>query len=420
MPKKFSEFLYLFSTFFFLIIVAWLSSKIIAHQYQKKGGTIINNVIDKYYKGDFGISICENEPRIDEHTSEQVKFAIDYFQKAIQYNGSLAYSYLQLGRSFCLLDDTQNAIIAFESYLNYQSNNPLGHLELAFAYESLCLHNRTNNQICRNDFYTEKIRYEYLESGVDIQNFIDNGVIMINNMQYSSALIWLTRALWLDPESEDAYYQVGQVYLNQEEWETAKNWFGLGIDMFPSYPHLNIGYGWAMYELGYSIQLVKEEFLESIELDDTNGDGYYAIGQLLTREGNYSEADIWFEQAIERNPDRQRWYIARGNAAREAGKYNAAIENYLEGIALFPEFAASYYQISLAYLLNNQPEKATDAIEFAIELMGRPDERYHIRAGQIYESTGDLPKAKTAYLTALQIDPNNKTAKERLLSMKDN
>ena len=74
----------------------------------------------------------------------------------------------------------------------------------------------------------------------------------------------------------------------------------------------------------------------------------------------------------------------------------------------------SYYEISWAYYMNDQPQQAIAAIEWALELSYTPNSSYYYRAGFLYERNDQIDKARAAYERAAELDPSDKRVKDAL------
>ena len=206
--------------------------------------------------------------------------------------------------------------------------------------------------------------------------------------------------------------RLGDALRAQKRWDEAVAVYESTLVQAPDDWAAHIGVGWTRYERGDGLQAAMSEFQKGINTPGSQGNGQFAIAQALTREKRFEEADAWFAQALALNPNARWWYIARGDAARQAGNLTLALAVYQEALARFPDFAYAYYQIAYVYQLNEQPAQAMIAIERALALMAPPNVYYYIRAGSIYEWTGDETLALHAYRQALLIDPQNVTALE--------
>lgn len=206
--------------------------------------------------------------------------------------------------------------------------------------------------------------------------------------------------------------RLGDALRAQKRWDEAITAYESVIIQAPDDWAAHIGLGWARYERGDSLQAAMSEFQGAINAPNSQGNGQLAIAQALTREKRFEEADAWFAQALALHPDNPGWYVARGNAARQAGNLALALAVYQEALTRFPDFGYAYYEIAQAYRLNEQSAQAIVAIERALALIAPPNAGYYARAGNIYEWAGDKNQALYAYRQALQIDPQNAEARK--------
>jgi len=151
-------------------------------------------------------------------------------------------------------------------------------------------------------------------------------------------------------------------------------------------------------------------FERMISLSPSKGDGYFAMGQLMASEGKPEEADAWFLQAIDRNPDNPWWWVVWANTARDSEDPSLALDIYNEAVQRFPDYALLYFEMARAYQLASDGELAIQAIQEALAYQERPNAWFFVRAGEIYEWAGERPQARSEYLSALEVDPGNTSA----------
>jgi tetratricopeptide (TPR) repeat protein len=204
--------------------------------------------------------------------------------------------------------------------------------------------------------------------------------------------------------------RLGDDLRSQGRWDDALKAYEKTIIRTPYDWAAYVGIGWIKYERGDGLQPAISEFQKVIDIPESNGNGQYAIAQVLTREKRFEEADVWFTQAIALDPKARGRYLTRANAARESGDLTLALAVYQETLKRFPDYTAAYYEIAYAYRLNKQPAQAISAIDGALLRMAPPDASYYARAGGIYEWAGDASRALEAYRQALRIDPQNAAA----------
>ena len=203
---------------------------------------------------------------------------------------------------------------------------------------------------------------------------------------------------------------LGKILLKEKHYDESikayqEAFTGAAVDYW-----LYIDLGWAYYERGDSLEIVLQEFQKAIDLNNQRGNGYFAIGEVLANEGRYSEADDWFAQAIERNPEMKWWWLVRANRARSAGKYSLANQYYQEAISQFPDWDYVYYNWALNYKLLEDKANAQKYIEKALVSASEPYIEFYLRAGDIYEWVGNNGKALEVYRDVLLIEPTNLVA----------
>lgn len=219
--------------------------------------------------------------------------------------------------------------------------------------------------------------------------------------------------------------ELGTLYQGQKAWHKALAIYTQLVAALPDSAPDWVQLGWLYYERDKDSAQAMAQFQRAITVAPQEGDGYYAIGSLLSSEQRYQEAEPWFAQAVEREPNQPWWYLTQASNLEQAGKLPVALQIYTVVEQRFPKFAQGYHQAAWAYQQAKQPTKAIVAIEQAIQLARdnygtdhKTQASYYTRAGQIYESTGKLTAAVAAYEKAEQLDPSQKEAQNGLARLK--
>lgn len=71
-------------------------------------------------------------------------------------------------------------------------------------------------------------------------------------------------------------------------------------------------------------------------------------------EGNWLEAEMYYQQLIEKVPEDSYAWMRMGNARLQTGQINAAIAAYQESIKHSPNQSKPYYNLSTAYMIQAQ------------------------------------------------------------------
>lgn len=103
----------------------------------------------------------------------------------------------------------------------------------------------------------------------------------------------------------------------------------------------------------------------AIGLDRANAQMYHQSAILLSMAGLNKEARTRLFEGWELAPEDPIFPYSLGLLAAETGDLNAAIGYLEEAVALEPDFSRAWYNLSLAYQRNNQPEKSEAAMRRA-------------------------------------------------------
>jgi tetratricopeptide (TPR) repeat protein len=177
----------------------------------------------------------------------------------------------------------------------------------------------------------------------------------------------------------------------------------------------HIGLGWVYYESIGDAQAAEAEFSQAIEIAPAQGDGYAAMGELRARQQQYGEAEEWYVQAVDRNPNSRWWQLARASAVRSAADLERAARLYQDVTVQFPDFGEAYFELGLTYDLLGEPDRAAGCMDEALAKMMAPIAWHYDQAGRVYAAAGEWGMSADAYARALALDTTDSTATEGLL-----
>jgi tetratricopeptide (TPR) repeat protein len=245
-----------------------------------------------------------------------------------------------------------------------------------------------------------------------------SGYLMDTAGDLQGTVALLNDSLATYPDSSQRLYwyrRLGNILRRHDNLGEAEQVYQAAAIEYPDDITFLIGLGWVHYEQGEGLEKALIEFQQAIEIAPDKGDGYHAIGEVLTDAGRFDEADTWYQHAIEHDPTNWIYALDRANNARQAGAYALAISIYQAALSTFPDHSAELnYDLAWAYRLDSQPENARTSIEQALTLMKPLNEYYCLRAGLIYEWRGETDLAVEAYQRALTINPNSSAAQNAL------
>ena len=225
--------------------------------------------------------------------------------------------------------------------------------------------------------------------------------------------------------NNDWLSELGAVYRSQKKWDKAASIYEQLLIAAPDRIQDLIALGWVYNERGDGVEAAIAQFRQAVSIMPQAGGGYYAIASLLTQEKQYADADLWYRQALEREPKQQWWYLSRAIVLQKAGNLPEAVTVYGFVQQHFPDFAQGHYEAAWTYRQVGKREQALAAIGRALQLMesgsvNQPQIQvsYYARAGQIYEWAGELQQAVATYERAEQLDPLRQDVQDGLQRLK--
>ncbi len=204
-----------------------------------------------------------------------------------------------------------------------------------------------------------------------------------NNLLYGSlffqrgyidqAEAYLRLALRDDPESADAYYGLGSVYLQKQKAAEARDCFERALKLRAGFP-------------------------------DTRPNALNNLGILAAREGRFVEAIPYFQQAIEQNPDYLIALENLGNVYRQQGRMAEARQMLERALAVDPDDPEANYSLGMVFAQLDDAPHAEEYLRHA--LRARPDYPEALNnLGVLYLRTGRRDEAVTNFETCIRTAP---------------
>lgn len=178
-------------------------------------------------------------------------------------------------------------------------------------------------------------------------NYLRSGDAYLKAGKYSAAAIEYRKALQIDPRFAAAHYQLAKAELNQKNWADAYRELQTTLDLQPD----NTG---AALDLGNLLLAGKDpEHAQAIastllQKHSHNADAHALMANVEQSQGRSEQALQEIGAAIELQPRRARFYLARGLFVM-AGSLDAAERDFKKATALDPKLAAAFGALSQLY-----------------------------------------------------------------------
>lgn len=397
-------------------------------------------------KGDYSTAIREFNQALAYDTSAGICFALAKNYFAVNKLGNaLKYSklsakldstkteyYLLLADVFIQASENDSAAVVLEKILATDSTDINTYYKLARLYENtrpleaIKIYDRLINIIgldwnvlLRVAELYEKLGYkEKAAESVEGLLEIDPSNVALQklavdfysrNGYYDKALEMLDEMIETMPDDLEAREKRAQIFLSQNDWESASKEFKYIIEK-PDVPlEAKVGIGATYFAKSFSDSTalpVAKEFFESIDKDTTYWQVKLYLGAIALNEGNDSLAIENFKYVTENASWHVESWIRLGGLYFDNRRYEDAETIMREAIELFPNDFAVNLILGLSLTQQNKAVESKAYLKKAVEL--NPSDVNSLSAYGFTLSQLQENEEAIEYLNrALRLDPNN-------------
>ena len=189
--------------------------------------------------------------------------------------------------------------------------------------------------------------------------------------------ICYTRLAELQPGNSRVFYELGHIYLKQNDKFSSINAFKRAVELDPKNPYYHNSLAYSLVQLeDYEASI--SEYQKAIRLNpDSSWTSIVsqALGSIYHQiYNNIDAAIVAYQNAVVLDPVNVDAYIVLGEIYYEKNDLNNAIENFLEAIKIDPTIAKVYCNLGLALWESNYIEESIISYQKAIAL----DTKYYI------------------------------------------
>jgi tetratricopeptide (TPR) repeat protein len=188
---------------------------------------------------------------------------------------------------------------------------------------------------------------------------------------FQGALQDYSKAIKLDPFSDDSYYNRGNIYDRLGDPKSAIPDYNQAIKLNPKLADSYNNRGWAYFETGDSIAALTD-IDKAISINPRYVQAYNNRGWIKFKAGNAKEALPDFEKAIEIQPEFLTAYYNRALVKIELKDYDGAIADYSFLSKRRPKDSNIYYNMGIIYLDKKDTADACRNWNYAISMGSNP------------------------------------------------
>jgi tetratricopeptide (TPR) repeat protein len=184
--------------------------------------------------------------------------ALNYVNKALRINENLAKAYFIKGVAYLEIGDTLKAVSSFKTTVEQDQDYYHAYIQLGLLYA----------------LKGDPIAVDYY-----------------NN------------ALNLNPKSEEAHYNLGQYYLEEEQYNKAIEQFSTVISINPNNKEAHFSLGYIHYEKLKVYSEALKHFINAAKCDPKFFKAFYMVGLTYETIGDINNASKFYSRAIAINPE---------------------------------------------------------------------------------------------------------------------
>lgn len=174
-----------------LAIVVLIAPLIRGFSLQWRSGKVIRAYVDEFEASEInpakGNFYCLLPSFYEMPESEELDQAIVWLNQARSLAPSNVYSNFLLGQAYCLKQEYQKSVDAFDDFLTRRPDNQLAKAEAGYAYLAL---SRSTTDTQNTQDYRSKSLQSLEEAGFSANSFSKLGDASFNQERYQEALVW--------------------------------------------------------------------------------------------------------------------------------------------------------------------------------------------------------------------------------------
>src|SRR5919106_420510 len=233
----------------------------------------------------------------------------------------------------------------------------------------------------------------------------------------AGAVLYARLALFLKPDLAEATLLIGDVFVDQQNFDAAIDTYEGIDDASPISFAGKLRIASALHELDRKEQAF--ELLEGlVAAEPERIQALVQLGNLLRRDEDYARAESAYSRAIERlgTPEREDWtlFYARGIAYERTKQWPQAEADFLQALELAPEqpFVLNYLGYSWVDM-GMHLDKARGMLDRVVAL--RPNDGFIVDSvGWVHYRLGEYPQAVETLERAVELEPGDPVINDHL------
>jgi tetratricopeptide (TPR) repeat protein len=248
------------------------------------------------------------------------------------------------------------------------------------------------------------------------RNYLSYGALFFQRGYLDQAEVSFRQALRDDPQSAEALYGIGSVYLNQNKNAAARETFERTVKLPANYPDTlpdawnNLGViATREGRIGDSVPC----FLEALRLNPHHLLSLDNLGNAYRSQKRWDEARTVLERALELAPQDAEANYSLGMVFAQIEDNAKAYEYLQRALKARPIYPEALNNLGVLYLVTERRDQAVESFEQCIRVAPAFDQAY-LNLARVYALEGARDKARSVLLDLLKQHPDHPQAKQAL------
>jgi tetratricopeptide (TPR) repeat protein len=236
-----------------------------------------------------------------------------------------------------------------------------------------------------------------------IDQLLEQGMALHQRQQYEAAGRLYQQVLQLDSKHPDAHNLLGAVHVMYKNYKLAEKHLLKSIKLSGSYAPAHYNLGKTYLDQG-KLQLAFGALSKAVKLKPDYVEAIFLLANTQVRQGDLPPAQVAYEKVIAWHPRNYEAHNNLGSVLQDQSDYHSSLEHHQAAINLKPDFELAYLNLSNALV---ELERHNDALELLSTCLGHCNNaKVHHEIGRVYQQLGQMKEARSAYLSAISIDPS--------------
>jgi tetratricopeptide (TPR) repeat protein len=283
-------------------------------------------------------------------------------KKALALDYDLPEAHRALGRVYKERKNNQEALSQFKKAIELKHDYLEAYRALGWIYEEM----RNCDEAIANAEKAIEIRPS------DRESYLLLGIAYLDKKEYHQAEKMFFKAWEVAPDYATAYYYIGNTYQRQGKFDQALEMYQKCIKAGGD-PNVYIDMGWIYLSKG-DFEKATTSFKKCIELGSFEFLANHYLGLIFRIQGKEKESKDYYNLCIElsnklleEDPENPYVHSALGIAYTALAEHQKGTQHGEYAVSLDPENGAILYDLARIYALQNEPDKAFQTLEKALD-----------------------------------------------------